>query len=398
MTAFAIVFMVLGALVVVTSALLVIGAFAPRIPRLGAYGSLIWPTLIGPATIFVTVGVVLEVAAYAIDGSSIAIGFAVVGALALVGTLVILASQLTAAVRAGVRVGPKAFLAIGTGPTSPPDETASYGTGPDGEPLPILVYRPPTGRRGDATLPGSPIVVYVHGGGWFQGAPDENSAVLRWFADQGYVVFAPAYTLATDELATWNIAMPEVARALIWVAAHAPTYGGDPDRIAVWGASAGANLTLAATYAAAAGKLPASVVGAFPRVAAVAGEVPAVDPAWIAQNTDSVWGPRTREMVVRYIGGSPEDHPDRLAAIRVETYLSPEAPPTLLTVSNGDHLVPVAGVRAFVDKATSAGVEIRAVHRPWGDHLIAAIYEGPTGQTLLRLLRDHFERHGVVAG
>jgi acetyl esterase/lipase len=396
MTAVAIVLTVIGALIVVVSALLVIGAFAPRIPRLGAYGSLIWPTLIGPATMFVTLGLLLEIGAYVIDGSTIALALAGVGALALLGTLVILASQLIAAMRAGVPIRPKAFIAVGLGPKSSPDDTAVYGTGPGGESLRIVVYQPAADRHGDPTASlGAPVVVYVHGGGWFQGAPDENSAVLRWFADQGYVVFAPAYTLATDELATWDIAMPEVARALSWVAAHAHECGGDPGRIAVWGASAGANLALAATYAATSGKLPASVVGTFPRIAAVAGEVPAVDPKWIERNPDSVWGPRTREMVVRYIGGTTDEHPDRLAAIQVATYLSPAAPPTLLTVSNGDHLVPVAGVRQFADQARAASVDVTAVYRPWGDHLIAAIYDGFSGQTMMRLLRDHFERHGV---
>ncbi|MFZ1490548.1 MAG: alpha/beta hydrolase [Ilumatobacteraceae bacterium] len=396
MSILAIALIVLGALIVTISVVLVIGAFAPRIPYVGAYGSLIWPTLIGPATIFVTIGTLLELVAFQIGGSEVALAFAAVGGLALLGTLIILGNQLIAAKRAGAPIRPKALVAAGLGPKSPPDDTATYTAGPDGEPLRIIVYRPRRTANGTSTVgAGAPIVVYVHGGGWFQGAPDENPAILRWFADQGYVVFAPAYTLATEALATWDIAMTQVAQALVWVGQHAPEYGGDPQRIAVWGASAGANLTLVATYAATSGKLPASIADGFPHIAAVAGEVPAVDPKWIEHNTDPIWGPKTREMVVRYIGGTAEQHPERLAAIQVETYLSPQAPPTLLTVSKGDHLVPVEGIRQFVDKASAAGVDIRAVYRPWGDHIISAIYDGLTGQTMMRLLLAHFEAHGV---
>lgn len=396
MSILAIALIIAGALIVTISLVLVIGAFLPGVPYVGAYGSLIWPTLIGPATIFVATGTLLELIALWLDGSGAALAFVTVGAVALVGSLVILASQLIAARRAGAPVRPKAFVAVGLGPKSPPDDTATYTTGPDGDPLRMIVYRPcVAATRPSTAVTGAPVVVYVHGGGWFQGAPDENPAILRWFADQGYVVFAPAYTLATEELATWDMAMPQVAQALVWVGQHASEYGGDPQRIAVWGASAGANLTLAATYAATSGKLPSSVAEHFPRIAAVAGEVPAVDPKWIEHNADPIWGPKTREMVVRYIGGPTEQYPERLAAIQVETYLSPHAPPTLLTVSRGDHLVPVAGIRQFVDKALAAGVDIRAVYRPWGDHVISAIFHGLTGQTMMRQLRDHFERHGV---
>jgi acetyl esterase/lipase len=385
------VFLVLGALIVVASALLVLGAFAPRIPYLGAIGSMIVPTLIGPATIIAGTGLSLVLVALWRSGATVAVVATWLGAAALLGTLVIFGSQLVAAVRASVPVRPSVLVAAGLGPKASPDESDVYATGPDGAPLRILVYRP----RRAVPEGGAPIVVYVHGGGWFQGAPDENPAILRWFADEGYVVFAPAYTLATEERATWDVAMPEVARALIWIAEHADRFGGDRDRIAVWGASAGANLTLVTTYAAAAGRLPPSVVGCFPRIAAVAGEVPAVDPRWIEHNTDPIWGDKTREMVVRYIGGTVADHPQRLAAIQVETYLSPQAPPTLLTVSRGDHLVPVEGIRQFVDTARATGVDVRAVYRRWGDHVISAIYDGLSGQTMMRLMRDHFRAHGV---
>lgn len=383
--------LIVGALIVTASALLVLGAFIPRVPYLGAIGSLVWPTLIGPATIFVLVGLVLSLVAFGMSGSRVALAFSCLGVLASIGSLVIFGSQLVAAVRVGVPIRPSVLLATGVGPRVPVDESVDYATDPDGNPLRMDIHRPRTGDMDVA----APIIVYVHGGGWFQGAPDENTAMLRWFADQGYLVVAPGYTLATDERPTWDIATPQIATALAWIAAHARDLGADPDRIAAWGASAGANLTLITAYAAAAGQLAGVTPGDLPRVAAVAGEVPAVDPAWISSNTDPIWGDRTREMVERYIGGTIEDHPDRLAAIRVATYLSPKAPPTLLTVSAGDHLVPVEGTRRFVDEARAAGVDIQAFYRPWGEHVIAAIHDGLSGQTMLRQMLDHFRRHGV---
>ncbi len=377
--------------IVAISTLLVLGALLPRIPYVGVFGSFVWPTLIGPATLVVVFGTLLAASALVSSGgvvALIALVAAVLGALASAGSLVILGSQVVAARRAGAPISPRLFTAVGLGPKDPADDVVQYGTGPDDAPLWMHVYRP-TG--GDA----HPVVVYVHGGGWYQGAPDENPAMLRWFADEGYLVVAPQYTLATDERPTWDVAMPQIGCALAWIAEHATEYGGDPRRLAAWGASAGANLVLAATYAAAAGRLSLPCPGEVPSVAAVAGEVPAVDPAWVARNTDRIWGPKTAEMVTRYIGGPVDEHPDRVVATRVATYLSPAAPPTLLTVSVGDHLVPVEGVRAFVEEATAAGVDVRTVERRWGDHVVAAVYDGLSCRSMLHEVSAHFRRHGV---
>lgn len=385
--------LVVGGLIVTASALLLLGALVPRLPYLGAIGSIVWPTLIGPATLVVLAGLLLVAVSVLAGGGALAAIALVVGLVALAGTLTVLASQIVAARRVGVPIRPGVLVAWGLGPREPEDDSAVYATAPDGSPLRILVYRPRAEGR-EAAGP-APVVVYVHGGGWFQGAPDENPAMLHWLAGQGYLVLAPQYTLATDERPTWDLAMPQIGCALVWVAEHAGEYGGDPDRVAVWGASAGANLTLTVTYAAAAGRLTLPCAGSLPRIRAVAGEVPAVDPRWIRENPDPIWGARTAEMVTRYIGGEIEDHPERLAAIQVATYLSPDAPPTLLTVSSGDHLVPVGGIREFVEAARAGGVEIETSYRRWGDHVIATIWDGLSSQTLVRQLVRHFRAHGV---
>ena len=383
--------LVLGAVLIVACAAFVVGAFVPRIPHVGAWGSLLWPTAPGAMTIVLSVALAIEILALTMTGSRTALAFVALGTLTLCGSLVILGAQIVAATRAGVPIGPGTLVAIGLGPKSKPDDEVTYASDPDGGPLRMVVYRPRGAEREEA----APIVVYVHGGGWYQGAPDENPAMLRWFADEGYLVFAPAYSLATDERPTWDVATSQVTCALAWIGEHAAEFGGDPDRIAVWGASAGGNLSLTSTFATAAGRSVSPCSTAMPRIAAAAGEVPAVDPAWVHDNPDRVWGPRTREMVERYIGGDTAVHPERLAAVQVATYLSTAAPPTLLSASRGDHLVPVGGIEQFVDDARAAGADVDVVYRRFGDHLVAAIYGGLASQKMLRQFRDHFRRHGV---
>jgi acetyl esterase len=381
-----------SALILLPSALLIIGAFNPQIPYLGGLGSLIWPTVIGPALVLVLGGTLLALGALLLGGRRIAAVVVGLGVMAFVGTSVIFVEQVATAAAAGVAVTPAVFSTPDTEPRLP-DESVTYLTDETGASLALDIYQP--SEAVDQPAAGAPIVLYIHGGGWVGGSPEEVSGDLRWFADQGYWVVSPEYTIATAERPTWDTAMPQIGCALVWAAKHAPEYGADPSRIAAWGSSAGGNLAVTTTYAAAAGRLKPACDGDMPTVRAVAGEVPAVDPAYIYDNPDPLFGAATRNMVSTYIGGRAEDHPERIRAIQATTYLSPEAPPTLLSVSEGDHLVPVQSVKGFVERASEAGVEVRALYRRWADHAISSVYDQLPNQTLIHMLLDHFRANGV---
>ncbi|MEU1970887.1 alpha/beta hydrolase [Microbacterium sp. NPDC019599] len=375
--------------IIAVVSLLSLGAHAPRLPRVGVAGSLVLPTYSGPGLVAGVVGSLAAGASVLLGARRLGGALTAMGALASTATAIIFTDQLRAARAAGAPVRASTF-AVRRSPKPLPDRTETYADDADGRPLRVDVYLPPSPGAGPA-----PLMIYVHGGGWIQGTPDDASADLRWFADHGYVVLAPEYSLATDHRPTWDVAMPQIGMALVWAAANAAQWGADSDRIVMWGGSAGANLALATSYAAAAGRLVLPNGAIPPTVRAVAGEVPAVDPLTVYDNDDPEWGTATRSMVQTYIGGSPADHPERIAAVRVNSYASPAAPPTLLTACVPDHLVPVAGIRDFVTEAERAGVDIRAEYRRWGDHLISARYDGLPNQTMLHLYLRHFRAHGA---
>jgi acetyl esterase/lipase len=385
------VFLIGSALIVIPSGVLTIGTFFPGIPYLGAVSSLAWPTVIGPALLFVGIGTLLAVIAFWLGGRRPALAFGGIGVLAFLGTAVVFGNQAVIAAQVGVSVTPAVFGAPLE--TAVPDETVTYMTDDRGVSLAVDVYRPVRGPQTPAK--GAPIVMYVHGGGWIGGDTREVSPDMRWFADQGYLVLSAAYSIATPGNPTWDKAMPQIGCAMIWAANHASEYGADAERIAIWGSSAGGNLAVTTAYAAASGQLDAACEGTLPRVSAVGGEVPAVDPAFIYYNQDPLMGPATRNMVATYIGGSPEAYPERMKAVQAATYLSADAPPTLLTVSENDHLVPVQSIRGFVEHAEEEGIEIKALYRPWADHAIASGFGYLPNQTMIHMLLDHFRNHGV---
>ncbi|WP_294034844.1 alpha/beta hydrolase [Sphingopyxis sp.] len=106
-----------------------------------------------------------------------------------------------------------------------------YGSGPRNK-LDIWV---PTGTRKTDRLP---VIVWLYGGGWYSGAREDYGFAGRAFAKQGFIVVIPDYRLVPE--GHWPDFLEDSAAAVAWTDAHIANYGGDPDRIALSGHSAGA--------------------------------------------------------------------------------------------------------------------------------------------------------------
>jgi acetyl esterase/lipase len=96
------------------------------------------------------------------------------------------------------------------------------------------IYRP----RG---LSGAKVVIIPHGGAWFMGDKSECFELGATLAgDYGYTTVAINYDLSS---APWNAVHPapirDVAKAFAWVYQHIADYGGDPEKIYLFGPSAG---------------------------------------------------------------------------------------------------------------------------------------------------------------
>lgn len=101
--------------------------------------------------------------------------------------------------------------------------------------IPVRVYRPPV----DASA--LPVVVFVHGGGWSVGDLDTYDGAARLHAVGGAaVVVSVDYRLAPEH--PYPAAVEDTWAAMQWVFENAEELGGDPQRVAVAGDSAGGNL------------------------------------------------------------------------------------------------------------------------------------------------------------
>ena len=89
-----------------------------------------------------------------------------------------------------------------------------------------------------------PVLVYLHGGGWVCGSPATHAKLGRRFADSGYLVFNVDYRLAPEH--PFPTPLEDCLHAIRWAARVAGEYGGDAEKLAVGGDSAGGNLSAAA--------------------------------------------------------------------------------------------------------------------------------------------------------
>ena len=109
-----------------------------------------------------------------------------------------------------------------------------YGLGGD---VPLLL---------DIYIPEKPIanpmpaVIFTHGGGWRGG--DKYPSRVRALASHGFFGVSINYRLSG--IAPFPAAVEDCKCAVRWLRAKAEKYGVDPDRIGVWGSSAGGHLAM----------------------------------------------------------------------------------------------------------------------------------------------------------
>jgi acetyl esterase/lipase len=95
--------------------------------------------------------------------------------------------------------------------------------------------------------PSGLALVYVHGSAWYLLDKDFSTRpVFRHLAPQGHVVMDVAYQLYPE--ADMLGMVGDVKRAIAWMKAHGPTYGVDPERVAIAAGSAGGYLALLTAY------------------------------------------------------------------------------------------------------------------------------------------------------
>ncbi|RKE64217.1 alpha/beta hydrolase fold domain-containing protein [Microbacterium sp. AG238] len=235
-----------------------------------------------------------------------------------------------------------------------------------------------------AAEPDGTGLVWMHGGGFAFGDLDmpEADAVARGLAAAGTTVLSVDYRLAPVP-PTWDgadqqiedrtgnrypAASDDVLRAWDWATSHADELG--VTRLAVGGASAGANLATGATLRllGAGGILPRLVVLAYPTLLAVQpAPGPALRAALAAHPEHDRFGTDVvREMYENYLGGSVIGAPIAAVPGLASAAELRGFPPTLMINSEIDELSVSGDV--FAATLRAAGGDVDVVVEPGTDH------------------------------
>jgi acetyl esterase/lipase len=224
----------------------------------------------------------------------------------------------------------------------------------DGEDLRLDIYRP--------AQPGTPVVVYAHGGGWSRGDKGEDGLKrLAPLAAYGVTVVSVNYRLAPN--AVFPQPLHDLKGAVRWLRAHGPSLGLSTARIGMWGASAGAYLGSLLALSDGDSELEGAVGDNHEQPSAVQAVV-----HWFGQ-TDLAASAARSELEARLVPflfeadllgtNDPAQLADRARELSLLTRVSPQAPPFLIVHGDRDRIIPVAEGFALHDALARAGARSR---------------------------------------
>ena len=271
---------------------------------------------------------------------------------------------------------------------------------PDGDASQRLDLYLPEKSGGDRPLP---LLVWVHGGGWLGGSKSENPGAA--LTARGEYASASVEYRFSDK-ALFPAQIQDCQAAVRFLRANAKKYHIDPDRIGVWGGSAGGHLVALLGTAGGA--------DAFPKI----GENR--DQSDRVQAVIDIFGPADFPAVKRQVAADKavknifnfEDMSSPYAklfgavsrrAAELEksaspvTFVSKDDPPFLIVHGTADTLVPYAQSTEFADALKKAGVDVILQTVPGGGHGGPGVHVAggePAVQELLRQAPQRRRREG----
>ena len=238
-------------------------------------------------------------------------------------------------------------------------ENLPYATYDDGQTLPMDLYLPSNVPR---TMP---VILWLPGGGWAQC----NKATAPWFyAEFGFAIAAINYRVGDQHPAPANV--HDCKAAVRWLRAHADEFGLDPQRIGVWGKSAGGHLALLLGLS---GDLPGlegtgGNPGVSSRVQAVCSFYGIGDVARVARPDVREHFATLYDVTCQYLGGPPEERAELARLLSPTTYVSRDAPPILLFHGDQDAVVPVEESILMHDALQRVGADVEFHVIPGAGH------------------------------
>jgi acetyl esterase/lipase len=201
-----------------------------------------------------------------------------------------------------------------------------------------------------------PAIICLHGGGWVSGQRQQMKGTLEAMSLRGYVAISPDYRLAPQH--RFPAQIEDCKAAVRWVRAHAQEYRINPDKIGVFGFSAGGHL--------------ACLLGVTDKEDGLEGKGGNAEQSSAVQAvvsffgptdfTKPVWSDKVIERHLKpFLGGTAEEKADVYRRASPLTYAGKNAPPCLFVHGTTDDIVPIQQSEEMVKKLRQAGVSARLI-------------------------------------
>ncbi len=198
-----------------------------------------------------------------------------------------------------------------------------------------------------------PAVILVHGGQWVNETRSIFLPAAFKFAEAGWVAFTIDYNMTPPR---YPREIDDVGIAVTWVRQHASTYGVDPTRIALLGASSGADIAGVEATRGSGALDTGDRVKAF-----VSWSGPMELPQLVSDPQDGCSGPTCQKRsilvpaVQTYLGCTLAQCPDDYSGSSVTPHLDKTDPPMFL-VNSQDEVIPLSQAQAVAAKLQSLGI------------------------------------------
>jgi acetyl esterase/lipase len=196
-----------------------------------------------------------------------------------------------------------------------------------------------------------PLVVWIHGGAWMGGSKDGCPAAQ--FVAKGYAVASINYRLSQH--AVFPAQIEDCKAAIRWLRANAAKYQIDPNRIGVWGASAGGHLVAMLGVTGSVKELEGTG-GNLDQSSHVQCVVDWFGPSNLLTMAGSHNNPGSPES--RLIGGPVQDNKEKARKASPVTYVGKNAAPFLIMHGDQDNVVPPGQSDELAAALKKAGVEV----------------------------------------
>lgn len=235
-----------------------------------------------------------------------------------------------------------------------------------------------------------PVVIFVHGGGWYRG--DHKGPQNYPFAAKGYFTVNIEYRLSGE--AVFPAQIHDCKAAIRWLRANAEKFKINPDQIGVWGLSAGGHL---AALLGTSGDVPdlegnGGARGFSSRVEAVVDWYGPTDLSKMGGTHDEPDSPECR-----VVGGLLYERKEIVRMANPITYVTSDDPPFLMIHGEKDQIVPFNQSELLYHALKESGVDVTLIKVKNGDHNFLpnpsnATIE-PSLQEIMRKTIDFFDNN-----